>query len=205
LVHEYQILLFTEANRTLKFESDYTYKSFINNLSDDLEKFNVYKNLFNCIDYLNQGYKQINDFHDKYCDTISIKTIKFKELIDDLSSLIAINLKRVGKNSNMYSFLGDMLKRFIALTKSTTNIYDYEKEMLYDLREVIVKQYSDSPDMEILLVKAKQVANLINDIDFESEIAVESFNKYIFKYSEVITKLDEQIKEIKLNSTQHSV
>jgi hypothetical protein len=105
----------------------------------------------------------------------------------------------------MYSFLGDMLKRFIALTKSTTNIYDYEKEMLYDLREVIVKQYSDSPDMEILLVKAKQVANLINDIDFESEIAVESFNKYIFKYSEVITKLDEQIKEIKLNSTQHSV
>ena len=205
MVHEYQILLFTEANRTLKFESDYTYKSFINNLSDDLEKFNVYKNLFNCIDYLNQGYKQINDFHDKYCDTISIKTIKFKELIDDLSSLIAINLKRVGKNSNMYSFLGDMLKRFIALTKSTTNIYDYEKEMLYDLREVIVKQYSDSPDMEILLVKAKQVANLINDIDFESEIAVESFNKYIFKYSEVITKLDEQIKEIKLNSTQHSV
>jgi hypothetical protein len=77
------------------------------------------------------------------------------------------------------------------LTTSTTNLYDYEEKILFDLREKIIKEFSDNTSLDIILWKAKEVATLLNDIKFESENTCDYFNNQVTDYSRVIKKLDD--------------
>jgi len=198
-IHEIELLLFTEVNRILKFESEYTYKSFLTHVPDNINKYNAYKNVFNCIDYLNKTYIQINDSYDKHCDRIYAKQLKFKVVVDDLANLIGLVLKNNDStlNPDLDDFLDSMLTMYMDLSTKSKSIIDYEDKILHTLREKILKEYRNSPELEILLLKARQAGTILNDIEYESLGAVEFLNTIISKYSEVIDKLNRQIIDIK--------
>lgn len=185
--------IFPELRRFQKLENEMTFKSFMYKLNSFPDKNNIYKKIYNGMDYIEKSNEIIEKSHTELMASYDRLQLKYKDKVDEISNRVHVfigSLNLANKPElEVYEAFIKQQNLFIELSKEPQGINVIDNKYLQPIRELIVDKLTNIPECINILVKTKEAGIILGDLKYEAEKKAEFIDKEVGRFSEVLGKL----------------